>query len=69
MLYAYTNTDNHPHLIKYVPKVKTNQKIKIELHKQFKVPIESLNGLTPIAEVIETKKLQKKKDRKNAFLE
>jgi hypothetical protein len=33
------------------------------------VPIESLNGLTPIAEVIETKKLQKKKDRKNAFLE
>lgn len=21
---TYTNTDNHPHLIKYVPKIKTN---------------------------------------------
>lgn len=33
ILSTYTNTDNHPGLIKYVPKVKTSQKMKIELHK------------------------------------
>lgn len=33
ILSTYTNTDNHPSIIKFVPKVKTNQKMKIELHK------------------------------------
>jgi protein LTV1 len=33
ILSTFTNTDNHPSIIKFVPKVKTNQKMKIELHK------------------------------------
>lgn len=69
ILTTYTNTDNHPGVIKYVPKVKVG-KAKIELHKQFKVPIDGLNGLIPIAEEIEVKK--KKKDKapaSNAFEE
>lgn len=33
ILTTYTNTDNHPNVIKYVPKVKPSQKLKIELHK------------------------------------
>ena len=35
--------------------------MKIELHKQFKVPIDGLNGLIPIAEEIELKKKKKNK--------
>lgn len=49
-----TNTDNHPGIIKFTPKIKVKNQIK--LHSQFKVPVEGLNGLTPIAEVIEVKK-------------
>jgi hypothetical protein len=39
-----------------VPKVKVNSKAKIELHSQFKVPIDGLNGLIPIAEEVRVKK-------------
>ena len=56
ILSTYTNTDNHPSLIKFVPKVKTNKDKMIMLHKQFKVPIGGLDGLIPIAEEIEIKK-------------
>ena len=69
ILTTYTNTDNHPGVIKFVPKVKVG-KAKIELHKQFKVPIDGLNGLIPIAEEIEVKKKQKSKGlAKSAFEE
>ena len=43
--------------------------MKIELHKQFKVPVDGLNGLIPIAEEIEVKKKKKKKAAKNAYEE
>ena len=33
ILSTYTNTDNHPGIIKFVPRVKVNQKLKVELHK------------------------------------
>ena len=33
ILTTYTNTDNHPSIIKFVPRVKVNTKAKIELHK------------------------------------
>lgn len=33
ILSTYTNTDNHPSIIKFVPKVKTNKNKMIELHK------------------------------------
>ena len=59
ILTTYTNTDNHPGVIKFVPKVKVNSKAKIELHSQFKVPIDGLNGLIPIAEEVRKKKKQK----------
>lgn len=49
ILSTYTNTDNHPGVIRTVKRVRPNQKIKIELHKQFRVPID---GLTPLAEEI-----------------
>jgi protein LTV1 len=32
ILTTYTNTDNHPSVIKFVPKIKVNHKMKIELH-------------------------------------
>ncbi len=48
---TYTNTDNHPGVIKSQRRIRPKQ--KIELHKQFKVPIE---GLTPLAEEITIKK-------------
>jgi protein LTV1 len=67
ILSTFTNTDNHPSVIKFVPKVKTNQKMKIELHKQFKVPVDGLNGLIPIAEEVIVKK--KKKNSNKAFEE
>lgn len=69
ILSTYTNTDNHPGVIKFRPKVKVNDKLKIALHTQFKVPIDGLDGLIPIAEEIIEKKKAKKKDRKNAFEE
>jgi hypothetical protein len=69
ILSTMTNTDNHPSIIKFIPKVKTNQKMKIELHKQFKVPIDGLNGLIPIAEEISLKKKKKKEGGTQAFEE
>ena len=66
---TYTNTDNHPSVIKFVAKVKVNQRMKIDLHKQYKVPIDGLNGLIPIAEEIDVKKKEKKIKSKNAFEE
>jgi hypothetical protein len=56
-LTTFTSTDNHPGVIKTVRKV-IKPKVKIELHKQLKVPIE---GLMPIAEEITKKKDEKKK--------
>lgn len=49
ILSTYTNTDNHPGVIKTTRRIRPSQKMKIELHKAFKVPID---GLTPIAEEI-----------------
>lgn len=50
ILSTYTNTDNHPGVIKTTRRVKpSSSRMKIELHKAFKVPID---GLTPIAEEI-----------------
>lgn len=69
ILTTYTNTDNHPNLIKYVPKIKQSQKMKIELHKQFKVPIDGLDGLIPVAEVITKEKKTKKGKNSSAFEE
>ena len=46
-----------------------NNQVKIDLHKQFKVPIDGLDGLIPIAEEIDMKKKEKKKSQKNAFEE
>lgn len=40
ILTTFTNTDNHPGVIKTTRVVK--QKAKIELHKQFKVPVDGL---------------------------
>jgi hypothetical protein len=69
ILTTYTNTDNHPGVIKFTPKVKVNHKAKIELHTQFKVPISGLDGLIPIAEEVHAAKKLKKKNRKQAFEE
>lgn len=69
ILTTYTNTDNHPGLIKYVPKIKPSQRMKIELDKQFKVPLEGLNGLIPIAEEIIKEKKPKKANKASAFEE
>lgn len=49
ILSTYTNTDNHPGVIKTTRRVRPSQRMKIELHKQFKVPID---GLIPLAEEI-----------------
>jgi len=56
ILTTFTNTDNHPGVIKTERRVRPNQKLKIELHKQFKVPID---GLIPLAEEIIVKKEKK----------
>lgn len=69
ILTTYTNTDNHPGVIKFVPKVKVNSKAKIELHSQFKVPIDGLTGLIPIAEEVKPKKKQQKEKTSMAFEE
>ena len=58
ILSTYTNTDNHPGVIKTERRVRPAQRMKIELHKQFKVPID---GLIPLAEEITVQK-----DKKNA---
>jgi protein LTV1 len=49
ILSTYTNTDNHPGVIKTTRRVRPSQQMKIELHKQFKVPV---SGLIPLAEEI-----------------
>ena len=46
ILTTYTNTDNHPGLIKTERRVRPSQRMKIELHKQFLVPVD---GLIPLA--------------------
>lgn len=56
ILTTYTNTDNHPSVIKFVPKVKVNAKARIELDTKFKVPIDGLNGLIEFAEEIRPKR-------------
>ena len=40
---TYTNTDNHPGIIKTEKRI-VRPKVKIELHKQLKVPLEGLIG-------------------------
>ena len=60
ILSTYTNTDNHPGVIKTTKRVRPNQKQKIDLHKAFRVPVDGLEGLTPMAEEI-TRKIEKKK--------
>lgn len=49
ILSTYTNTDNHPGVIITQRRVRPSQRKKIELHKQFKVPVD---GLIPLAEEI-----------------
>ena len=56
ILSTYTNTDNHPGVIRTQRRVRPSQRMKIELHKQFKVPID---GLIPLAEEITLKKERK----------
>ena len=56
ILTTYTNTDNHPGLIKTERRVRPSQRMKIELHKQFKVPVD---GLIPLAEEITIQKEKK----------
>lgn len=64
ILSTYTNTDNHPGVIKTQKRVRINQKIKIELHKQFRVPIDGLT--TQVAEEILVEK-EKKKAKEGPF--
>jgi len=66
ILSTYTNTDNHPAVVKTQGRV-VRTKQRIELHKQFKVPLDGL-----MAEEIDTmttagkKKLTQKRDNNNA---
>lgn len=53
---TYTNTDNHPGIIKTERRIRPSK--KIELHKAFRVPVE---GLMPVAEEILIKKEKIKK--------
>jgi len=56
ILSTYTNTDNHPGVIKTQRRVRPSQQMKIELHKQFRVPVD---GLIPLAEEITLQKEKK----------
>lgn len=58
ILSTYTNTDNHPGIIKTERRIRPSK--KIELHKAFKVPLE---GLMPVAEEILIKKEKIKKEK------
>ena len=67
ILSTYTNTDNHPAVVKTQGRV-VRTKQRIELHKQFKVPLDGL-----MAEEIDTmtaaagkKKPTQKRDNNNA---
>lgn len=64
ILSTYTNTDNHPGLIKTTRRVRPSQRMKIELHKQFKVP---MDGLIPLAEEITLAKEKKAEVGNNPF--
>jgi hypothetical protein len=65
ILTTYTNTDNHPGVIKTERRVRAGEKMKIELHKQFKVPVD---GLIPMAEEIVVQKEKKAaKNNKQAY--
>lgn len=64
ILTTYTNTDNHPGVITTQRRIKPNQRNKIELHKQFKVP---LDGLTSLAEEIIVQKEKKKVTGKTPY--
>lgn len=64
ILTTHTNTDNHPGIIKTERRVKPNQRHKIELHKQFKVPVD---GLIPLAEEITIQKERRKADTSHPF--
>jgi protein LTV1 len=55
ILTTHTNTDNHPAIIKTAGRVVRTGKQRIELHKQFKVPLDGL-----MAEEIEVKREGKK---------
>ena len=64
ILSTYTNTDNHPGVIKTTKRIRPG-KVKIDLHKQFRVP---LDGLTPIAEEIIMKKEKKANEPNNPYV-
>lgn len=56
ILTTHTNTDNHPAIIKTAGRIVRTGKQRIELHKQFKVPLDGL-----MAEEIEVRKEATKK--------
>ena len=58
ILTTHTNTDNHPGVIKTERRVKPSQRMQIQLHKQFRVPID---GLIPLAEEVTIQKEKKQK--------
>lgn len=64
ILSTYTNTDNHPGVIRTQRRVKPSVRSTIQLHKQFKVPID---GLIPVAEEITIQKAKKKADLSGPF--
>lgn len=64
ILSTYTNTDNHPGVIKTSKRIRPG-KVKIDLHKQFRVPID---GLTPIAEEILIKKKERDAPKDQPFM-
>ena len=61
ILSTYTNTDNHPGVIKTQKRIRPSQKMKIELHKAFRVPVD---GLMPLAEEITIQKDKKREEKK-----
>lgn len=61
ILSTYTNTDNHPGVIKTERRVRPSERMKIELHKQFKVPVD---GLGPVVAEVVSKDKQKLKEAK-----
>ena len=62
ILSTYTNTDNHPGVIKTQRRVRPSERMKIELHKQFRVPVD---GLGVIAEEITIQKEKKLKEKES----
>lgn len=64
ILTTYTNTDNHPGVIRTERRIKPSERNKIMLHKQFKVPVD---GLIPVAEEITIQKEKRKADLSGPF--